>query len=117
MSGDCDRAELLALLEDEYARAILTATSDEPMSATTLSEYCDASRSTVYRRLERLQECGLIEERMRFDADGHHHNVYVSRLEGVEIEFVDGEMSMTVSERELPEEDYADRLAHMWEEL
>lgn len=87
------------------------------MSATSLSEYCDASRSTVYRRLERLQECGLVDERPRFDGDGHHHNVYVSRLETVAIEFDDGEMHLELTERDLPDEDYADRLANMWEEL
>ncbi|MFT4963482.1 MAG: hypothetical protein ACI9PP_000755, partial [Halobacteriales archaeon] len=36
MSSECDEDELLALLEDEYARAVLSATSAKPMSVETL---------------------------------------------------------------------------------
>jgi len=42
------------------------------MSAKSLSEACDASLPTIYRRIERLQECGLIEERRAFKEDGSH---------------------------------------------
>jgi len=38
VSEDTDLSTLLAVLDDEYAREILTHTSVEPMSASTLSE-------------------------------------------------------------------------------
>jgi DNA-binding transcriptional ArsR family regulator len=117
VSGDCDRAELLALLEDEHARAILAETSAEPMSATMLSERCGVSESTIYRRVERLQRCGLLEEHMRFQSDGHHHNVYVSRVESFTVRFEDGAVDIEIVERDLPEEDVADRFTSMWEGL
>jgi predicted transcriptional regulator len=117
VSSECDEAELLALLEDEYARAILTATSAKPMSADTLSERCDASVSTIYRRVDRLQEHDLIEEQTEFDPDGHHYSVYASRLEGVNVTFEDGTCEVALRRRPPAEEDVADRFTRMWQDL
>lgn len=118
MSGDCDEAELLALLEDEYARAILTETSAEPMSANTLSERCDASVTTIYRRIDRLQNCGLIEEQLRPQPDGNHYRVYATTLARVDVSFEDGNRRVELEHREAPlEEDVADRFTRMWREL
>lgn len=118
MSEDCDEAELLALLEDEYARAILTETSAEPMSANTLSERCDASVTTIYRRIDRLLACGLLDERLHPQPDGNHYRVYAARLAQFSIEFDDGERSIELTEREEPlGEDTADRFTRMWREL
>lgn len=118
MSEDCDEEELLALLEDEYARAILTATSEEPMSANTLSECCDASVTTVYRRIDRLLDCGLLAERLQPRADGNHYRVYAATLSRFSIEFEDGERRLELERREAPlETDAADRFTRMWREL
>jgi DNA-binding transcriptional ArsR family regulator len=122
VSEDCDTTEILELLEDECARTILIETSAEPMSATTLSERCDVSPSTVYRRLDSLQACGLVEERLRPRPDGNHHSVYAARLERFALEFEDGELRTETSMREEPvdpeaETDPADRFTRMWEDL
>lgn len=117
MSEECDETEILALLDDEYARAILGETSAQPMSATELSDRCDASRSTIYRRIDRLTDCDLLEERMRYDPDGHHRSVYVSRLEEVRVRFEDAEPVLAVERAEATGEDPADRFTKMWEEL
>lgn len=118
MSEDCDTTEILELLDDECARTILTETSAEPMSATTLSECCDVSPSTVYRRLDRLRACGLVEEQLRPRPDGNHHKVYSSRLERFALEFEDGELRAEMSMRDEPvETDPADRFTRMWEDL
>lgn len=118
VSEDCATAELLDLLDDECARTILTETSVEPMSANTLSERCDVSPSTIYRRLDRLQACSLVDEQLRPQPDGNHYKVYVSRLEGLSVEFEDGEMRVDVDRIETPaEQDPADRFTRMWEDL
>ncbi len=117
MSEDPDERAVLSLLDDEYAREILTATSAEPMSANELSERCDASTSTIYRRIDRLTDQDLIEERTRFDPDGHHRNVYVSRLESVDVAFEDGQLRLELERSEPEGEDVADRFTRMWEEL
>ncbi len=116
MSEDCDEEEVLELLDDEYARAILTATSAEPMSAQELSERCDASETTIYRRLDRLQDCDLIEEQLQPQPDGNHYKVFVSRLESFSVQFEDGELRADL-ERKPAEEDVADRFTRMWQDL
>ena len=113
MSEDPPTVEVLALLDDRYARDILTATSERPMSAKRLSEECGASLPTIYRRAERLVECGLLEERTELAEDGHHYSTYEARLRRLSVELADGELDVTVeAERET---DVADRFTDMWE--
>ncbi|WP_324662271.1 ArsR/SmtB family transcription factor [Haloarcula sediminis] len=79
-------AELFGLLDDEYAREILACLVEEPKSARAIGDACDCSRPTVYRRLERLCDAGLVASSMQYDADGHHRKVFRSRLAGVSVE-------------------------------
>jgi DNA-binding transcriptional ArsR family regulator len=102
------------LLEDETARAILTRTSREPMSARELERHCDASGPTIYRRLERLREHDLIEEHTRPDpAGGHHTQVYEPNLRRVTVELVDGELRLEIDRRE----DMSDRFTRLIEDI
>lgn len=114
MSEDCDVSELLEVLDDEYARAILTETSVEPMSASTLSDRCDASLPTIYRRLDRLTACHLVTEDTELAPDGNHYSVYEANLDRVEFSLEDGELTADVTRRE---EDVADKFTRMWEEM
>ena len=111
MSEDDVRA-LAGLLEDEYAHAILLETSTQAMSAPELSEICDASESTIYRRIERLQEYNLLTEQVRLDRDGHHYNTYVARLERITIELTEGAFEMEITYRP---ENAADRFTDIFE--
>ena len=113
MGGDESPTELFALLDDEYARAILTATSSQPMSAKTLSEECDASLPTVYRRVDRLIDCGLLAEQTEVAKDGHHYSVYKARLDRLTVELEDGELRVTLEQS--PADDVADRFTDLWE--
>lgn len=114
VSEDVDSAEILRLLDDEYARAILTATSREPMSANELTTAIDASPPTVYRRVDALKDAGLLEEDMRYESSGHHYGVYRAVVERVTVEFVDGEFELAV---EPTEETAADRFTRLYEGL
>ncbi|GAA0673122.1 helix-turn-helix domain-containing protein [Natronoarchaeum mannanilyticum] len=111
---DDEDAELLSLLDDEYARAILIETSKEPMSADALTERCDASPPTVYRRIDRLDEHDLVEAEQELDPDGHHYKTYRARLERVSVELSDGEMEVRVDRTD---ENAADRFTRLYEEL
>lgn len=62
----------LRLLDDEYTREILAALADAPLRGRDLIERCDASRSTVYRRLDRLRDAGFVAGETTLDPDGHH---------------------------------------------
>ncbi|MFC6763828.1 ArsR/SmtB family transcription factor [Natrinema soli] len=114
MTGDSDVREIAALLEDEYAHDILIQTSEREMSVPELSEACDASVSTIYRRIERLQKHDLVDERLQIDQDGHHYHTYAARLERIEIELVDGSFELRVTYRE---ETAADRFTDLFEGL
>jgi predicted transcriptional regulator len=114
MSDDSDLDDVVDLLDDEYARAILRATSVQPLSADELSEQCDMSPPTVYRRLDRLQEQDLVAAQQQLDPDGHHYEVYAARLSRVTIDLDRGEFDLDV---ERTEQDAADRFTELFETL
>lgn len=112
---DASDNEILELLADKYAQMILQQTQDKAMSAKELSEECDISVSTVYRRAERLVECGLLSERRVAHPDGNHHSMYEARLNELTIRLGDEGFEITVSEK--PTGDLADRFTEIWEGL
>jgi predicted transcriptional regulator len=112
--GATDDEELFDLLDDQYARRILVAARDGPRSADALSDACDASPSTIYRRIERLRERDLIAGEQRIDPDGHHYEVYSARLDRVTIDLTEDGFEVTV---ERYESDPADRFTNLYEEL
>lgn len=105
--------EVLELLSDEYAKEILAHLSRERLSGPELSDVCDASESTVYERLDRLEDAGLVSEHLQIDPDGHHRNVYSTRVDAVRVDIEDGEFSVRLQVSEDP----ADRMAQMWREV
>lgn len=73
--------QLVDLLGDEYTRQVLETIADGPMGGREIAEATSISRPTVYRRLNRLQELGLVETSMALCADGNHHKQYRAVLE------------------------------------
>lgn len=107
--------EVLALLDDPYARAILRETRGAALSARELSEACDVSISTVYRRAGRLVECGLLVERRIARPCGNHYTTYEARLDELTVRLTDEGFEVAVTER--PTGDIADRFTDLWEGL
>lgn len=105
---------MASLLDDEYAREILTAARDEPLSAEALSETCDASPSTIYRRIERLQAENLLDDELRLDPDGHHYKVYSTQVRRLTFELGDEGFVCEVTHRDA-DEDAADRFTRLYE--
>jgi predicted transcriptional regulator len=109
-----DIETLAGLLEDQTVREILTETSQEPMSATTLKQHCDASGPTIYRRLERLRETNLVVEQTRPDPDGgHHRQVYEPNLDQITIALEEGSLSVEIRRTERMD----DRFTRLVEEM
>lgn len=73
--------QLVELLGDEYTRQVLETIADEPMGGREIAEATSISRPTVYRRLNRLQELGLVETSMMLCTDGNHHKQFRAVLE------------------------------------
>ncbi|MCT9095133.1 helix-turn-helix domain-containing protein [Haloarchaeobius sp. HME9146] len=111
VADEQDADAVLSLLGDEYVREILAAASREPHSASDLSEVCDASLSTVYRRVDDLLEHGLLVESTRIDADGTHVSVYETAVEGFHVGLADGELRIDLDLLDDP----AQRFAQIWE--
>jgi Fe2+ or Zn2+ uptake regulation protein len=102
------------VLSDKTARAIFTHIHECPQSAKDLQETCSASLKTVYRRLENLQEAGLVLPVEQVDEEGTHYTVYATAVEEVEISVKPGDSSVEV---EIHEEDNVDRFVSVWSEL
>lgn len=112
MSEDPDVADIGAVLDDEPSRRILTETSMHTLSASELSDRCGVSGPTVYRRLERLRRCDLVEERTEPDpSGGHHRQVYAAKLDRVTVSLDDGELTVRVDR----DEDMVDRFTRFVE--
>ena len=89
-------AELLDLLGDEYTREVLEAVIDQPRSGRGVAEATSVSKPTAFRRLNELDEAGLVTTEMCLDGDGHHHKEYRAVVTDIAIE-LDGEgLSVTV---------------------
>lgn len=111
---DPDIETVAGLLEDQTVREILTKTSQEPMSARTLKEHCEASGPTIYRRLERLREAEFVVEQTRPDPEeGHHRQVYAPNFDRIAIDLEDGTLSMQIKHRE----SMADQFTRLIEEM
>jgi predicted transcriptional regulator len=111
---DEDEDAVLALLDDEYARAILAHLTIEPMSVEELCTACGMSDATAYRRLDRLREEDLVAEKQEIDPDGHHYKQYAATVETVTVTFGDGTYEVAVTR---PTTDPADRFTELFEGL
>ncbi|WP_255195274.1 ArsR/SmtB family transcription factor [Halorarius litoreus] len=105
--------EILNTIGDESARTVLATISREPQSAKQLSEACDMSLPTIYRRLELLQEHDLIEERTAIADDGNHFNVYECNFDSTVITLQDDEYKVRIYRKE----NVPDRFTQLWDEL
>ena len=80
-SDRCDDAEetavsfeeLLELLGDEYACALVCALEEGPATAGELLDRCEMSRPTVYRRLNALTDAGIVDSQ---SSDGKQGTTY-----------------------------------------
>jgi DNA-binding transcriptional ArsR family regulator len=79
--------EYLELLGDEYTRRVLSKILDEPRTGREIIEETEVSKPTVYRRLDRLEEAGLVTTERKLDLDGHHCKRFRAVIEAIEFEF------------------------------
>ena len=82
--GDCPPNErgdvvLLRHLDDHVNRCFLDLMSIEWRTAQELTEICDTPLSTTYRKVNALEEMGLIEQRIRINGNGKHPGEYRSK--------------------------------------
>lgn len=94
--------ELLDLVGDEYTREVMVAVSETPRSATEVAATTSVSEPTAFRRLDRLEEFGLVEGVTVIDTDdGHHCKRFRTAVTGFVVEF--GTEGVSVAFETLPE--------------
>jgi hypothetical protein len=92
--------ELLEVLEDEDCRSILTATSEDALSAGELSDACQLPLSTTYRKLELLDDVDALAEHTRVRPSGKHTSEYRRLIDSVVVSLDrNGHTELQVSER------------------
>lgn len=94
-SGD-DRpatADLLSVLADETCRRIVERTADGWHSVDDLVAACEASQSTVYRKVDELADIGVLDESTRIRSSGAHTTVYTCSITDVHVSLDGGELT------------------------
>ncbi len=93
--------DVLGALADLQCRMILSETSETALSASEVSERCDMPQSTAYRKIDQLQEAGLLEERTRLGTNGNHSSEYTVDVQGIEVTVdEDNGVDLTVTTQE-----------------
>lgn len=82
MQDDGVPESILETIGDERTRTVLAAIVRQPGSVKDLTERLDFSEATIYRRVETLEEHGLVEEQTLVADDGNHFSVYWSDFGG-----------------------------------
>jgi len=105
--------DILDTIGDEHARRVLAAISREPRSAKELSEECDLSLPTVYRRIEMLNQYDLVKDQTLVADDGNHYKIYESNFESTVISLEEDEYRVRIYR----EENLPDRFSQLWDDL
>lgn len=92
-SGTDDEA-IQAALAKPHDREILALAQSEPVSAQDIQERTRIPESTVYRRINELEERGLIEVEDTVLEDGHRIERYRCVFEALELRIEGGEVSV-----------------------
>jgi DNA-binding transcriptional ArsR family regulator len=94
IGADDEIDQLLAALNDRKSRQILCETDQEALSAEELSERCDIPLSTVYRKLERLVDTGVLDERVRLSSHPQYTREYRLNVSSINID-IDGDSGVS----------------------
>lgn len=100
-------------VENEHDRRILAHVQADRASAGEIIEATDIAKSTVYRRLEQLEEEGLIEVAGGAMHEGHKVDLYAARVEMAALRVEAGAVDAEWRLMETPDE----RLFRLWDQL
>ena len=88
---------LVYILSDKYCRKILTTTVYKPKSAMEIGRECGIPISTVYRRLQVLQDSKLMQISGNISEDGKNYFLYKSIVHGISVVFNGNQLEVEVS--------------------
>jgi DNA-binding transcriptional ArsR family regulator len=91
-----DPETIFDVLGSELARRILALAEIKPCSADEFVDHTEASKPTVYRRLNVLQEYDLVTESRAIDDGGNHYKTYETNLDSIRFEVAEGSFEVDV---------------------
>lgn len=92
-----DPETVFDLLGCPTARRILALGAVQPCSAEEVSAHCEASKPTVYRRLNVLTDHDLLVERPAVDDQGTHYKTYETALDEVRFAVESGGFAVDIA--------------------
>jgi response regulator of citrate/malate metabolism len=92
-----DVSALIGALNESSARTIIESLDDEALSAQELSNKCDLSLSTTYRRVNELSHLGILTEKTTIDRHGKHISKYQRRVDELVIRATGDGITVRVS--------------------
>lgn len=104
-------AALFELFADDYSREILLAADEQPRTAKDLSQRCDASLATIYRRISTLEEHGFIRVHSTIGSGGEHKQLFETTIETLHVAISDGELELSVETRD----ELAENFTTLWQ--
>lgn len=112
--GNHENSEsVLNELGDPRTRKLLAIIDENSRSVKELAEELDASKATIYRRLEILEEHELVLRNVTVSADGNHYTVYESNFIRASITVEDEGFDVRVARKD----EYPNRLTEIWDAL
>jgi DNA-binding transcriptional ArsR family regulator len=109
-----DAPTVVDALDDEQCRDLLSEMR-EPTSVSVLAEEADVPLSTTYRKIARLKQAALVEERVQIREGGHHRTRYVRDFESIVLEMDETERLDVAISRPLADPER--NLVEMWGEV
>lgn len=91
---------LLELLGDEYTRTVLRAVLAGSNTAPEIIAETNISKTTVYRRLDRLEHAGVLTANLQVEPDGNHVRRFNAIIDSIEIAFASDGLSFDLQERD-----------------
>jgi len=88
--------DILELLGDEYTQRVLTAIGDQARTCQEIMSAADVSKATAYRRLECLEDAGLVKATQRLDPDGQHCKQFHTVVEQIDVKFSSDDFEVTI---------------------
>jgi len=94
---DTTSTDLLDLLGDEYTRRVYEAVVEKPRGGRAVAEAADVSRPTAYRRLNDLQDAGLVQSEIAICTDGHHRERFEAVTDSLSVPLAEGRIEVSVT--------------------
>ena len=74
---------ILEIMADRYSRELLRTTRELPKSALRISQETGIPISTVYRRIQKLQDAGVVRVSGEINLEGKKHFLYQSKVKAI----------------------------------